>query len=394
MPAAAAPSAPGAAAGEALMPAPVVRPIGGDRRSILAKTMDAWDPQRMSRLRATLENLRTTDDDWTWDDFLTYLLRFRRLKPDTIGSTARRLRFMERYPASPVQIHGTRSELVNTFCVYVTYRETVEGAPASTTVNDHKAIRSLGEFLGIPAETWPTAPTPQAEDQDLLPDPEHVRLLLHTDVLPNAKRNPENALVRYLLAFDFGFGIRFPSEAHAMVLHDFDPARHLLVVTEPKKDHRRRRILIEPRWLCCSKRHMSLANWLRWREQLDPRTDALFPRPDGKEWTSKYALNRLLFRFVKPRFPWFHPYLGRHWSVNARLIEWGFDYARVAQWHGHDDARQVLRHYERSARLHQALYGDRWLLRAFQRPPAPQPKSQPGEPVHPASDGIHGPARI
>lgn len=35
---------------------------------------------------------------------------------------------------------------------------------------------------------------------------------------------------------DFGVGVRFPSEAHALRLADFDPVRHIIVVTELRID--------------------------------------------------------------------------------------------------------------------------------------------------------------
>lgn len=320
----------------------------------------------MTRLRATLNELRKSETpSWTWDDLVLYLRSYKRRKESTISTRLRQLSFMGKHGPMPVMLHGSREELVNSFCLYVTYRESVEKVPASSLVNDHKAVRVLGDFLGIPREVWPTAPTLPWNDEREMPSPEMVSELLHADYLPSASRNYENALLRYLLAFDFGFGIRFPSEAHALRLADVDLERHVITVTEPKKSGRRRRLLVEPSWLCCSKKRMSLENWLRWRDKLGASTDAFFPTATGEAFPSKEAMNRFVWRNVRPRFPWFNPYLGRHWSVNARLIEWEFDYARVAAWHGHESVNMTKNAYEQSARLQEALHGGDWLARAF-----------------------------
>lgn len=331
--------------------------------------MKVWEPDQLTRLRATQERLRSSKTpEWQELDLVVYLREYKRRKASTISTRLRQLRFMERHDKMPVRMHGERDEIVNSFWLYVKYREDVEGVPMSSLVNDHKAIRVLGDFLGIPHNVWPTAPMLPRNEELEIPSPEMVHDLLHADYLPNVKGNYANALLKYLLVFDFGFGIRFPSEPQAAKLQDVDLKRHILTVTEPKKSGRRRRLLIEPEWLCCGKRHASLANWLTWREKCDPKTDALFPRPDGQAFESKEAMSRFIWKHVGPRFDWFNPYLGRHWSVNARLVEWDFDYARVADWHGHESVNMTKNHYAHSARLHERLYGDNWLRRAFEKP--------------------------
>jgi integrase len=110
---------------------------------------------------------------------------------------------------------------------------------------------------------------------------------------------------------------------------------------------------------------MSLENWLRWRDKLGASTEAFFPTATGEAFPSKEAMNRFVRRNVRPSFPWFNPYLGRHWSVNARLIEWEFDYARVAAWHGHESVNMTKNAYEQSARLQEVRHGGDSLSRAF-----------------------------
>ncbi|MFA5861990.1 MAG: site-specific integrase [Candidatus Thermoplasmatota archaeon] len=345
---------------------------GGAQRTLLdyeSMTSQVWQVDKMTRLRTTLQSLRKSETPaWQWDDLITYLRQYKRRQPSTISTRLRQLAFMGKFEPMPVKLNGTREEIVNTFCMYVTYRESVDEVPATSLINDHKAIRVLGDFLAIPREVWPTAPTMPANDEREIPTPEMVSELLHADWFPSAKRSYANALLRYLLAFDFGFGIRFPSEPHAMKVADVNLEKHVITITEPKKSGRRRRLLIEPSWLCCSQKHLSLENWLRWRDKLGAETDALFPTPEGQAFPSKYAMQRFVVRTVTPRFPWFYPYLGRHWSVNARLIDWGFDYARVAAWHGHESVNMTKNAYEHSARLHESLHGGNWLGRAFKKP--------------------------
>ncbi|MCA1812133.1 MAG: hypothetical protein LC623_09015 [Halobacteriales archaeon] len=325
---------------------------------------DAWNTFA-SRLRTKLDELKAPSSDWTEDELIVYLRDYKRRKASTIGHRLAQLRFMERHEAMPVNLHGGRFALVNSFYLYVRYRETVEEAPATTLINDHKSVKVLGDFLGIPREVWPTAPTEPHTDERWIPLPEDVHALLHSNYTPTPQLSYDNALVKAILVLDFGFGVRCPSEAWILKKKDFMPDKHLIVVTEPKKSGRRRTLMIEPEWLCCSRRHPSLANFLVWRKKVDPNDEQedFFLRADGTPFPSKHALNKFVNDLVKPRFPWFHPYLGRHWSVNARLIDWGFDYTRVADWHGHETVDMTRREYDHNARMLARLHGKDWLNR-------------------------------
>ncbi len=341
---------------------------GGLPQEATQRMQDAWNTYA-SRLRNKLEQLKAPTTDWTRDELIMYLRDYKRRHPRTIQCRLGQLRFMEEHPKMPVKMHGDRYTLVNSFYLYAKYRETVENKPATSLVNDYKAIRTLGDFLGIPREVWPTQPTPPETDERWLPTPEQVHELVHTEYTRRPNVSYENALIKALLLLDFGVGVRFPSEAHALKLRDFDPDRHVLVVTEPKKSGRRRTLLLEPDWLCCSKRLPSLANYLRWRKKLDPegKQEAFFLTPDGKPFATKYAMATFLRRHVIPRFPWFYPYLGRHWCANARLIECGFDYSRVADWLGHESVNMTRREYDHNARLYERLNGKDWLSRMGSR---------------------------
>ncbi|MHB8585879.1 MAG: hypothetical protein ACYDDF_08620 [Thermoplasmatota archaeon] len=256
---------------------------------------------------------------------------------------------------------------MQTFAGYVTCREEFESAKFGALSNDHKAIRALGDFLGIPENVWPTCPPAPEHEGKQVPSPEQVYELLHHDFF--AKNSFENLLVRYLLAYSFGYGVRAPSELLTLSLMDLDLANHIVTVTEFKtnKSGRRRRIVVEPEWLCCSRSRLSLENWVAKRTNLPGTSPAVFVRENGQPFTNPDALAVFLKRTVQPEFPWYTCYVARHWSCNARAIQWNLDWARVAKWHGHRTTKMAMSTYAPAVEVHRKLYGDEWLERAFSR---------------------------
>lgn len=347
--------------------APIAFPtLGGGAQ---AQRMPAMSPAEVLRLRNILDALPTNEPPWTIEELREWCLQRRRLKgarTSTLEQRLRDLRRMETHPVSPVHLHGSRQDLVETFVRFAHYRESVEGKASTALVNDFKAVKLLGAFRGVPKEVWPRPPPIVAKEKAVLPRPEEVAQVLHATYAADPRHSYEQHLVRALLAFNLGFGPRFPSEAHSLRVQDFDPERHLIVVTEPKKSGRRRRLYIEPEWLCCGRTRPSLQNYVKhWRPKVDVGgTDAFFLMPTGEPFASKESLNKWLNERVKPLFPWYHGYFGRHWCATARLIEWDFDYERVADWIG-DQVERVRESYDMDARIHRKMYGGAWLERAF-----------------------------
>jgi hypothetical protein len=355
---------------------------------------DTWGPDAMSRLRETIATLREAEDpDWTEEDLVLFLKRYERQRVSTIKTRLRQLRFMRDYEGSPVAIHGTKNEIVNTFLRYVTYREEIADAGPSALVNDHSAIRTLGKMLAIPENVWPTRPKLEDKDERWIPSPEQVHDLLHTDfyTTPSPRRNPRNAWARYVLAFSFGFGVRTPSEPYALPAEGIRPASGTAKIVEPKKGHSTRTVYVKPEWLLESRRHLALDNWMTWRDELDPMTGKAFCRPDdsGQAYASKWGLRQALIRAVNnvDGFDWWYPNLGRYWGINARLIDTGFDYEEVARWTGHTSVDRLINDYDQGARRLLEIHGDNWLHRAFSaqaepsegscrpRPPATGPRT-------------------
>lgn len=328
----------------------------------------SWGLSENARLQATLRSMREgTADDWTMADFENYLRFFKRRQPETIRKTIGQLEFMARHNLFPVTLHGSRADLVESFSMYATAREQIDKASPSALRNDHKAVRALGAFRSIPENVWPTSPPLVEGEPASVPSPEQVFDLLHTNYAP--RYSYENMLTRYMLAFTFGFGVRAPSEVWALRVGDVDLSHGSLVITEPKKSGRRRAVVVEPAWLMNSARRMSLATWMeKWRPLSNPATDALFPNVDGKAFSSKFALAQFLKRAVQPRFPWYHPYVARHWSCNARLIDSGRDWNAVARFHGHENVKMTMNTYAPAVELHERKFGKNWLTRAFGRP--------------------------
>jgi integrase len=343
------------------------------------------------RLRSILDAIREPEFEWMEEDLATYLREEHRLGRRTIRQRVGDIRRMSRHAVVPVKAHGSRYDLVASFRAHARYLEDVEGMAATGLVNYFKAIKSLGVFRGIPDACWPRAPpiVPMARRE--LESPEAIHELLQTRWVPNAHKSYEQHLLGSLLAFNVGYGPRFPSEAWALRFSAFNAERHTLVLVEPKKGSPTRRIYIEPEWLCCSPTRASLANYAhKWRPKVDVGgTDAMFLMPTGEPFASPEAMSAWVNGRVKPKFPWYHGYLGRTWCANARLIDGAFDYARVADWLGHESVDMVRKHYERDARLNAKVHGVNWLERAFfgrSRNPKKGPKTPSSGAVPPVGN--------
>lgn len=194
------------------------------------------DPDRMAEFRARLDELREADEMiWTERDFQLFGRWFRRLKEDTIDGKLRQLRFMARHDEVPVELNKTKDEAVETFLRYVVHREHVEEKSRAAVANDHKAFRTLCDLVGIDRGKLPVVPTEPAGQDREIPPPGQVRRLLRAKFAPNPNRNPEHHIVRYVLAFSFAFGVRTPSEVHAMSVDDIHFDTGEITIAEPKK---------------------------------------------------------------------------------------------------------------------------------------------------------------
>lgn len=342
-------------------------------------TMDeAWNEPFMSRLRNQLTALGEEELEWAWRDLRWYWSHQKNYAESTIDDRLRKLRHMESYEAQPVTFDGTREDLVQSFHLYYMHRKERDAdAGAGALENDLKAIKSLGAFLGIPKNVWPSYPnTPPREKP--VPAPELVSRMLRTAYTPNPWRTYDNQLARYFLFFTFLIGMRPPSETYEMSVHDVNLDLGTVTITEPKKGDRRRTVYVEPQRLMTGHKNMSVEKWLDHRRKVDPETDQLFPQPSGEPWASERTLRNHVCDLVQDEYPWWHPYMGRTWSVNARLVDWDHDYGRVAQFHGHEKVDRTKNDYEQSARALEKVFdppGDEpsWIQRALQPVPEDHP---------------------
>ncbi len=333
----------------------------------------AWTHQ-LSRLRHVIDQLGDEPEEWTWEEFRFWAQKMERLANTTIDQRIRQLRFMAGHDVFPVQIESSRTDLVKSFFLYVHYREEEEGCNYGALHNDHKAIRTLGKFLMIPKAVWPKMPSPPKDKTRWIPSPSEVYDLIHADFTPNPVHNYENHLTKALLLWCFGYGVRMPSEGHVAQLADVDLAAGTVIIREPKKRDGNgpppvRRLYVEPEWMLTAPTRPSIANYLKWRDKVDPNReqDALFLRANGTPFPSPGSIRMFLNRKVEASgIEWadkFHPYLGRHWCANARLIEWSHDYGRVADWLGHESVEMLRSEYEHDARILEKVHGRNWIAR-------------------------------
>jgi integrase len=299
-----------------------------------------------ARLRTIFDTLKEQDREWKESDLERHLLTWERMTKRTVDQLMRDLRRLAAHPIVPVKLHSTRYDMVESFLRFLYHRENVEHKLGTATKNDFKAVLALAKYRGIPREVFPKRAPIIQQARDTLPQPEEIHALLHTTWTRDPTHSYEQHLIQYLLVYIFGFGVRAPSEAHALKVSDFDPNRHLIVIREPKKSKRTRRLYIEPEWLCCGKNRPSLNQYLKWRAKVDVGgTDAFFLKPNGEPFHNELAVARFLERRVKRKFPWFHCYLGRTWNANARLIQWdrnGTGILRAGRPRPRQDVRREL----------------------------------------------------
>lgn len=341
-----------------------------------------WNKTTMQIMDAQLRSFRDgTADQWTMDDFVYYLTFYKRRAKRTVANYRSQLGLMARHPVVPVELHGSRADIISNFSMYVNYREHEEHTEAGALATDHKAIRALGAFLSIPDNVWPGMPKAVSTESRWVPDPEQVNEILQADHGP--RRSYECHLARYMLAYSFGIGVRPPSELHSAKVDDVDLKHGVLIIEETKKAGTRRELVVSPDWLISGRTRLSLKNWIEGPRNLcEPRTNALFPNVDGQPFRTREAMRNFLVRQVRgdPRdkavplkFDWYQPYVARHWSVNARLIESArvvqgqtiYDWNAVARWHGHESVKMTMSTYGRAVEVNHRKYGAEWLSRAF-----------------------------
>lgn len=353
----------------------------------------AWDAKGRPGLQTLLENLRkdTETPHWTEHDLRTWLKEDRNKSKASMDDWLRHLRFMESYSAQPVMLHGTRYQFLLSGRLYYAVRQQYwedlnqsEGFSGlvlgyGALQKDLKCLKVVAQFLGLPTEgIWPVAPQGGYRVKEAMPMPELVYELIHADYTPDPKVSLENAWVKHVAAHYFGLGARPPKEYWFMRETAYQKGAGLLKVIEPKKRFKERDLFVEPTWLADSPTRPSLDTWLIWREKIRQKfgdlSTAMYPNPlTGRDFPSPEAFEQFLHRRVQPRFPWFHGYLARHWSVYARIIDGGFtdtSYNAVAEWHGHDSVDMTREVYGPGARAYSKSpkYGENWLSRAFQKP--------------------------
>lgn len=306
----------------------------------------------------------------TFTDIEIHAYLRQRLSQSTIDKHLRYARYMEKHDM-PVDF---RNPTIENFLRHLDYREQIEYPPASSNALHHewKAMKMFLRAYGITPWDIKLPPTARSRVQ-IIPLPEIVQKFWHYKY---SKHRYERKLYQYMFFHSFLLGLRMPSEITILKTEDiiFNPnGTAILTITEPKKRYSQRTIVL-PQIIATDPLHKSLKNWLdSWRPRVENQysDDYLFIQPNGKPFTTRY-MGKKLSQQGKRVWKHYHPYISRHWSCIARLIEQKintgtFDCYPVKNWHGHEtitSTEQYIKHAEQYYNI--ASYN--WLKRVLKFP--------------------------
>lgn len=340
-----------------------IAPISGE--DIKGGEIENVDITRFNRLECPIK-LKTNEA--SFDDISLHALLRQRLSENTIEKRLRYARFMEHH-IIPVDF---REPTIENFTRHMDYREQIEKATPNALVHEWKTMRMFLKAYGIPLWDY-KAPIVPKSNKKILPFPETAREFWHYNY---SIHKYERKLYQYLFFFSFMVGVRNPSELVNLKTTDiiFNKNKSaILTITETKK-HNSERSIILPYELACDPRHKSLQNWLTsWRPRVekDNSEDFLFIQPNGKPFTGCF-LRKKLSEHGKRVWPYFHPYVTRHWNAVAKLIEQRvktgtFDCLPVRNWLGHEQLQTTMTYVKYAEQYYNEAPYD-WLKRALKRP--------------------------
>lgn len=300
---------------------------------------------------------------WTWEEIETHLLAPNRaagvhrrgLAPSTVYKTTKDLRAMAKHAQAPVSLWPPREE---TWLAYVRYRTTVERASETVLEGPRRALKLLTEdFLGV---RWTSLKKPfwrESKKTRAVPPREILPMFwaketrLHSNLLQD--RN-----LKYTLRFLFLSGLR-TSDLCALRVQDVFLDEGFVIVTEPKKRGKQRKLHLEPHVLTATN-EKSLANYIeKVRPALDKgRTDACFLSLEGYAQKPNALRQRLTAagrRVWKP----FTAHCTRHRFATSALLD---EYRATGNWNASlvgrrmgDEGRTVERYYLAQAELEEEM---------------------------------------
>ena len=330
--------------------------------------METYNLENINRLEIPIHLEPETS---TFDDVAIHAHFRQRAAWGTIKRNLRYAKFMEKH-IMPVDFRNPSPE---NFIKHMDYREQIEGAGHSIGKHEWQAMRMFLTAWGIPfgkGQKWYYKPPPPSEKKTFtLITPNDVsKLIKHR----YSKKPYTNALVQYLLMHNFNIGWRVPSEPTVIKTSDVDLENSLLTITEPKKRHSTRTVIVNET-LMNSKFRKSLKNWIDcWRPQVENQysQDYLYLKPDGHPFEVD-QLRMFLTRMVQPFNKDYHPNISRYWCGTGIFIKTiletkTWDKTRVERQLGHEGRDKATDKYLRTAEIYLKLYPFDWFKRILKTP--------------------------
>jgi len=321
--------------------------------------------QQLNKLDPLILNPETA----TFKDIEIHAETEQYLSKNTIKKRIRYLKYMENHEY-PVNLK--KADKTN-FIRHIRYRLYYENPPGTIDAIKHEklAFNMLRKAYGQDEITL-KLPRKQPNKKMILPLPDTVRQFWHYNYYP---KREHTRLFQYIMRMSYLIGMRTPSELANLREHDIifnNNGTAILTIHEDKENNRERTIVLDQN-IATDPRQKSLLNWMNhWRPRLiNENCDAIFPKRNGDYWTPP-NLGKYMRLNGKKVWEHYHPYVSRHWSCVARLIEQKettnhWNTLAVKEWHGHDKIKNTEK-YIKYARQYYQIDRTNWIQRVLKAP--------------------------
>jgi len=317
----------------------------------------------------TLDPLTLDPQTATFDDIAIHAKTEQYLSDNTIRKRIRYLKYMETHEY-PVNLKTADEK---EFIRHIRYRLYYEKPSGTIDALRHEklAFNTLRKAYGLP-EIKLKLPRKQPNKKMILPLPDTVRDFWHHNYYKNTVHNK---LFQYMMRMSFLIGMRPPSELANLREQDLifnSNGTAILTIHEDKENHRERTIVLN-NTIATDPQQKTLQTWMNtWRPRIiNENCDAIFPKRNGDYWTPA-NLGKYLRINGKQVWEQYHPYVSRHWSCCARLIEQyhttkHWNTLVVKEWHGHDKIKNTEK-YIKYARQYYQIDQTNWIQRVLKAP--------------------------
>jgi len=325
-----------------------------------------------SRLNQQLDKLdeKILDPETaTFDDIAVHAKTEQYLSDNTIRKRIRYLKYMETHEY-PVNLRKADEKQFRRHIRYRLYYEEPKGT-IDACKHEKLAFNMLRKAYGLD-EIKLRLPRKQSNKKMILPLPDTVRQFWHH---PYYKKKEDTKLFQYIMRMSFLIGMRTPSELANLREQDIvfnSNGTAILTIHEDKENNRERTIVLDVS-IASDPQQKTLKNWMiTWRPRIiNENCDAIFPKRNGDYWTAP-NLGKYMRNNGKQVWEPYHPYVSRHWSCCARLIEQyhttkHWNTLVVKEWHGHDKIKNTEK-YIKYARQYYQIDPSNWIQRVLKAP--------------------------